>query len=179
MTTTASVIRKIIFGLTIIFFILLIVGLIAFSFFNVAFRESSDANTLYLYLIFLIPIALLFTMTGTLKKSNSQNRNWGIAGFTTFLAITIFLMMLSLFMQVGFGSWTNEAILYRNNKNKNISINLQIWDVGALGYNRETKRIVELKPFLKYFYQVKNVDTSSLNKSQWIFVNEAGNIHYP
>jgi hypothetical protein len=82
-------------------------------------------------------------------------------------------------MQVSFGGWTNEKILYKNIKDKNISINEQIWDVGALGWDRNSKRIVELKPFFNYFYQVKNIDTLMLDKKEWTFVDEEGDIHYP
>lgn len=79
--------------------------------------------------------------------------------------------MLSLLVQSG-GGWTNESILYRNKKDPNISINEQIWDAGALGSDRNTKRIVKLKPLLRYCYQVTFIDTTQLNKTDWIFVNE-------
>ena len=171
--------RLTIFWLAIAFFISLFAGLILFSLFSLEFRKSSYGNDLYLYLIFLVPIALLLTMAGTIKKKNSKNKNWGIAGLTFFLAISVFVVMFSLLMQVSFGGWTNEKILYRNIKDKNISINQQIWDVGALGYDRDSKRIVELKPIFNYFYQVKNIDTIKLDKNEWTFVNEEGDIRYP
>lgn len=79
-------------------------------------------------------------------------------------------------MQSG-GGWTNESILYRNKKDSTISINEQIWDVGVLGSDRNRKRIVKLKPILRYFYQVTFIDTTRLNKTDWIFVNEEGYIH--
>ena len=116
-------------------------------------------------------------MTGTIKKKNSKNKNWGIAGLTIFIAIGVFVVMFSLLMQVAFGGWTNESILFRNKRNSSISINEQIWDVGALGYDRNSKRVVKLKPVLKYLNQVTPVDTVSLDKTEWIFVNEDGDIH--
>ena len=122
-------------------------------------------------------MALLLTMTGTIKKRNSKDKNWGIAGLTILVAVAIFLIMFSLLMQVAFGGWTNESILFRNKRNSGISINEQIWDVGALGYDRSSKRIVKLKPVLKYLNQVTPVDTGSLDKTEWIFVNEDGDIH--
>jgi hypothetical protein len=143
------------------------------------FKKSSYGNDVYLYLLFLIPLALLLTMTGTISKKNSKDKNWGIAGLTIFIAIAVFVGMFSLLMQVSFGGWTNERILYRNIKDKNVSINEQIWDVGALGFDRDSKRIVELNSIFIYFYQVKNIDTIKLDKSEWIFVNEEGDIHYP
>ena len=98
---------------------------------------------------------------------------------TTFIAIGVLVIMFSLLMQVAFGGWTNERILYRNIKNKNVSINEQIWDVGALGYDRNSRRIVELRPMFNYFYKVRNIDTTELDKSEWTFLDEEGDIHYP
>jgi len=172
-------IRLTIFWLTIAFFILLFAGLMLFSLFSLEFKKSSYGNDFYFYLIFLIPIALLLTMTGTIKKKNSKDKNWGIAGLTTFIAIGVFVIMFSLLMQIAFGGWTNERILYRNIKNKSVSINEQIWDVGALGYDRNSRRVVELRPIFNYFYKVKNIDTAKLDKSEWTFVDEEGDIHYP
>jgi len=163
--------------LTITFFIFLFAGLIIFSVFSLEFKKSSYGNEFYLYLVFLIPIVVLLTMTGTIKKKNSKNKNWGIAGLTIFIAIGVFVVMFSLLMQVAFGGWTNESILFRNKRNSSISINEQIWDVGALGYDRNSKRVVKLKPVLKYLNQVTPVDTVSLDKTEWIFVNEDGDIH--
>ena len=117
-------------------------------------------------------------MTGTIKKRNSKDKNWGTAGLTILIAVAVFIGMFSLLVQT-FGGWTNERILYRNIKDNNISINEQIWDVGALGYARGRKRIVELIPMFNYFYQVKSIDTTKLDKSEWKFVNEEGDIYYP
>jgi hypothetical protein len=110
MTTFISIIRLTIFWLAITFFILLFAGLIIFSLFSLEFKKSSYGNDFYFYLIFLIPIALLLTMTGTIKKKNSKNKNWGIAGLTIFIAIGVFVVMFSLLMQNAFGGWTNERI---------------------------------------------------------------------
>ena len=57
------------------------------------------------------------------------------------------------------------------------TINEQIWDVGALGYDKNTKRTVRLRPVLKYLYQVTPIDTGKLEKTEWLFVNKEGGIH--
>jgi hypothetical protein len=179
MTTTVNIFRWTIFYLTILFFFLLIGGLISFSIFSLEFKSKTFGSEFYFYLIFLIPLAIILTLTGTLNKKNSNNRNWRIGGLTIFIAIVVFVVMFSLLMQISFGGWKNERILYRNAKDKNVSINEQIWDVGALGYDRGSKRIVELRPILNYFYQIKNIDTTNLDKTEWNFVDEEGDIHYP
>jgi uncharacterized membrane protein len=84
---------------------------------------------------------------------------------TILIAITVFVVMFSLLMQASSGGCTNERILYRNIQDKDVSINEQIWNVGVLGFDRDSKRIVELKPIFNYFYQVKNIDTIKLDKT--------------
>ena len=143
------------------------------------FRDTDFGNELYLYLIFIIPLAILLTLTGTLRNKNSSNKNWGIGALTVLSAITAFIAMFSLLTQVAWGSWTNKTILYRNNKDNSISINEQIWDIGALGYDRDRQRIVELKPVFNYLYKVTLIDTLTLNKKYWTFVGEEGDIHFP
>jgi membrane protease YdiL (CAAX protease family) len=172
-----NIVRWTIFYLTIFFFFLLFVGLVSFSVFSLEFKSKTFGSTLYLYLLFLIPISIILTLAGTLNKKNTNNRNWVIGGLTILLVVATFLIMGSLLMHLTFGGWTNETILYRAKHNSNVSINEQIWGVGALGYNRNRTRIVKLKPVLKYLYQVTLVDTGRLEKAEWIFVNEEGDIH--
>jgi hypothetical protein len=176
MTTILKIFRWTIFYLTILFFLLLIVGLIAFSIFSLEFGKLGFKNEFYFYLSFLIPLAILLTLTGTLSKKNTNNKNWTIGGATILIAVAIFLIMFSLLIQT-FGGWRTQSILFRNEKNLNITISEQIWDVGALGYDRNNTRIVKLRPVLKYLNQVTPVDTGSLDKTEWIFVNEDGDMH--
>ena len=125
MTTIINILRWTIFYLTILFLFLLIGVLISFSIYSLEFKSKTLGNDLFFYLVFLIPLAILLTLNGTLNKRNTSNRNWGIGGITVFSAIAVFLIMSSLLMQSG-GGWTNESILYRNKKDPNISINEQI-----------------------------------------------------
>ena len=157
---------------------MLFVGLISFPLFSLEFKSKTFGGDLYLYLLFIIPVSIFLTLTGTLKKKNTKNRNWIIGGITVFAAVGVFLIMGSLLMSAVFGGWTNETILYRNKHNASISINEQIWDVGAFGWDRNHTRIVKLKPVLKYLYQVTPIDTGKLDKTEWKFVNEEGDIHY-
>ena len=54
--------------------------------------------------------------------------------------------------------------------NPNRTINEQIYDIGAFGYGQ--KRIVELKPFLKYWHKVQQIDTTKIETEKWIRVEK-------
>ena len=151
--------------------------MILFDYFSLEFKGQTIGANIYVASIFIIPVMLLLTMTGTISKAYSKEKNWKIIGFTLTLALGFFFTMLAVSMHASFGSWTNETILFRNKENKNITINEQLYNEGALGYDRDSKRIVKIKPVLVHFNQVTKIDTARLNLTEWIFVNEIGDIH--
>ena len=125
----------------------------------------------------------LFPFIETNYKADNNNRT--LMGCSLGGLITLYALFTHTDMFTGYVAaspaigWSNELILFRNAKTPTITINKQIWDVGALGYDRDRTRIVELKPVLKYLYVAKTVDTSELDKSEWNLVNEEGDIHFP
>lgn len=122
------------------------------------------------------PIAIFLTLVETVKKRNSKKKNLIFVIGTVFASILSFIIMISLMFQIGFGAWTTVTTIYRN-KTENKEIKKQIYDSGALGY--KGNRIVEIKPFLKYWILPTAIDTSSIDKTEWNLVNEKGDIKFP
>ena len=166
-----------IFWLTIIFIVSTIFILTIGQSLPIEFRDNKVKNDYYNFIFTFLPFSLLLTLFGTIKKKNPIGKNWVIGILTVMSVALTFFILVGIMFSVGFGGWTNEMILYRNKTNKNISINQQIFDVGALGYGGH--RTAELTPFLKYFQIIKQIDTNKIDKTIWIFVNEEGDIHYP
>jgi hypothetical protein len=63
----------------------------------------------------------------------------------------------------------NQKVLYRNKADSTKTIKLQrlYGFLGSVDY-----RIVQTKPFLYLWNEVEFVDTATINKSEWIYVNE-------
>ena len=179
MSKPIQILRFTVFCLTVLFSVLLILFISLFSIFSLEFQKEEYGDSFFQLCIILIPTIILSTIFWRIKRENSKTRNQSIVWSTIAIATISLLLLLLLKLKISFGGWSNEVILFRNAKTQYISINKQIWDVGALGYDRERTRIVELKPLLKYFYVVKAVDTSELDKSEWNLVNEEGDIHFP
>jgi hypothetical protein len=170
-------IRQTIFWLTIIFIIIAFFSLTIGQYLSIDFKNYKTQSDFYYFVFTGLPFAFLLTLFGTLKKQNSKSKNWTIGILTVLSAgISFFILMFTMFM-IGFGAWVNETILYRKNDDKNITINQQIYDVGALGYG--LKRTVQLKPIFIFFQTVENIDTTKIEKAKWTYVNEEGDIHYP
>lgn len=70
--------------------------------------------------------------------------------------------------------YKTQTILYQNKKDKNIIIEFQMQDIGALGYNR---RVVKVEKGM-FFNSAETIDTTKVDKSDWekvdIDVNELG-----
>lgn len=85
----------------------------------------------------------------------------------------LFLFNPLLFLHLG-SPYKTQEIIYRNKLNKNITIEYQMQDSGAFGYNR---RIVKVSKGL-IFNSTESIDTSIIDKSKWDrvdeYVNELG-----
>lgn len=169
-------IRKIIFYTAIIFIALTAFSLTIGQILPYEFADSKLMHSFYDTIMQGFPIAILLTLFGTIKKKNSRTTNWFFAGLTILTSILSFVLMVSLIFKIGFGAWTTVSTLYRH-KTENKEIKEQWFDVGALGYGGQ--RIVEMKPFLKYWVLPTPIDTLTINKNEWKYVNEQGAIKFP
>lgn len=77
----------------------------------------------------------------------------------------------------GFGAWVDEEIIYENKENSKVTINQQIWDIGAFGYGG--RRTVKLTPCLGLWNIVTEIDTATIDKNKWELVSREGDIKFP
>jgi hypothetical protein len=170
-----KIIKTIIFWIAIAFILLTIFSLTIGQKTAYEFADSKIAETFYNIIMQGFPIAIVLTLFGTLNKENTKNRNWAFIGVTILTSILCTVLMIKLIFNIGFGTWTTFATIYKH-KTENKVIKEQRYDIGALGYGR--RRIVELKPFCKYWVLPTEVDTTKIDKNQWKFVNEEGDIKF-
>ena len=123
-----------------------------------------------------LPIAVLLTLFGTIKKENSRTKNWTYIGLTVLTSIICLVAQLFLVFSFGFGVWTTITTTYRH-KSENKEIKEQLYDIGAFGYGGQ--RTVKIEPFLNYWILPTPIDTLTINKNEWDFVNEQGDIKIP
>jgi len=171
-----KVIKKTIF-LTAIFFIgLTIFALTVGQNLPYEFADYKIMNNFYVTIWQGLPIAILLTLFGTFKRKKTRVQNLTFLGVTVLISIMSFFIVVSLMFSIGFGAWTTVSTLYRH-KTEDKVIKEQLFEEGAFGYGG--KRIVEIKPVLKYWILPTKIDTSKINKNEWKFVNEQGDIKFP
>lgn len=140
------------------------------------FANSKFSQNYYNIIMVGFPTAILFTLFDTIKEENKKTKNFINLSITIFSCIISFALLVSLVFNIGFGSWITYSTIYKHKK-ENLTIKEQRYDIGALGYGRH--RIVELKPIMKFWVLPIEVDTTKINKNEWKFVNEEGDIKFP
>jgi hypothetical protein len=169
--------KKIIFWISIIFIIVALFSLTIGQYLLIDFKNYKIHNYFYQYVFTGLPFAFLLTLCGTLRKQNSKLINRVIVTFTVFLSGFSFFILIFTMFTTGFGCWINESIIYRKIDNNDITINDQIYDIGALGY--AGKRTVKLKPIFISLQTVEIIDTTKIDKTEWTYVSEEGDIYFP
>lgn len=68
-------------------------------------------------------------------------------------------------------------MIYENKLNPEVTINRQLWDVGAFGYGGQ--RTVKLSKVLGLWNLVKEIDTAKIDEDDWTLVQKEGDIKFP
>ncbi len=139
------------------------------------FADYIIRQNFYGILIVGTPIAILLTLFGTVKRGRTE-RNGIFLVITSLVSIASFLAVVHFIFLFYFDDWVTVTTIFRHKTNGK-EIKEQWYDIGAMGYGG--KRIVKTQPFLKYWVLPTNVDTAKIDKNEWIFVDEQGEIKFP
>lgn len=123
-----------------------------------------------------IPISILLSLFFTVSAKHEKYINLQFIFFTPVISYCSFLAA-SIFSLLFGNDWVNLSIMYENKSNREETINEQLWDVGALGYGGN--RFVQVKPMFGIFEKVNEIDTSQINKDEWVWVNREGDVKMP
>ena len=171
-----KIIKLTVFGISIAFIVLTLLSYTLGQVLPFEFADIKIQQTFYEIILRGLPIAVLLTLFGTIRRKNTKTKNFTFLGLTVLTSALCFMGQIILVFAFGFGVWSTETILYKH-KNENKIIAEQLYDIGAFGYGG--RRIVEIKPVLKYWILPTPVDTTRINKGEWKLVNEQGNIKFP
>lgn len=170
MATLFNMLRKTIFWLTVVF---ISVAVFALTFAQASAYEFADwrlSRKFYDLIMAGLPVAVLLTLTGTIKRTNNKSKNITIVVATITGTIVTLFILVSMTFSVGFLTITNHTLLYRLRTNPNTTIMVQHVGQGAFG--ADGQRIVKLEPFLTIWNKTTIIDTAMINKEDWVFINE-------
>ena len=158
-------------------YILTVVIFLLDSFTNFDIKNQTLKNLVYFGLLIETPIILLCNLF--IIKEIKQKIIWNIVPiiFQTFIfVINPMKIMFSV------GAWQTQEILYENAHLSFKTIEFQMQNKGAFGYN---KRIVEVFYLTDFFTLSKEISTAEIDKGlgiEWVKVNKEMNelqIKYP
>jgi hypothetical protein len=170
------IVKKILFWTALVFLLISILSLTIFQVFPYEFSDYKDRHLFYNVVIKGIPLAVLFTLFGSILKSNSDKVNWFILVLTILISGLTYIGQIFLFLMFDFGVWVTISTLYEHQEENKV-IKEQMYDIGAFGYGG--KRVVIVEPFLKYWIKITPADTQLINKKEWIYVEKQGDIKFP
>jgi hypothetical protein len=159
-------IKRIIYKLSVTYIISIIFTFTIAQFLPISIKDINLRDECYYYLLIAFPFAILLTCFGTVKNKNKKIKNGIIIIVTIGLSIFSFVSIFPIYFII-LSTWSNDTVLYKNKYKSNVTIVEQIWDDMEPLKERE-HRVVELRSFLKYFQIAQKIDTTKMDKSQWI-----------
>lgn len=116
---------------------------------------------------------LVFTVIGNLSLIISQYLFDKLSkNYVILLLVIIFSVCLVVAVLTWTNIWNTQAILYRNKKNPQQTIEYRMRNKYGFGFE---KQIVRKKKILPYIDDIVVADTTTIDKSKWIRVNELVN----
>jgi hypothetical protein len=116
--------------------------------------------------VIILPIAILMTLTGRLKKNDSRGLIARKVIMTICLAfLSAFVMVIAVFANLC--AWTNDEILYQNKENSSVKIIQRSFGCGATDSSEGTVDIFKVRELSSVFIWATKIDTAEIDKSEW------------
>lgn len=138
--------------------ILLLFVLDNFSAFDI--KKQAIKSFTYIGVMIVSPLVLVWN----LWYFKSRKRKLTSVIFPIFIIIMILIVG---YLEILFSSrsWQTERVLYQNKYSSSKKIELQLQDVGALGYN---KRTVEVNYLTHWFMLINPIKEDTIKQEKWI-----------
>jgi len=133
---------------------------------------NNDINgACYSIIFFGLPIAILLTMSGTIKQSDPAGIN-GIKIILTFAAVglSIFFMIMMAFANMC--GWTNRAILFEKKSNPSVKIISRGYGCGAPDSGAPTYENFKIYQLPLGFIWAVKIDTNKIVKNGWVRIGK-------
>ena len=161
---------KIIYLTSIFFICFWILAAILGQFVPIEFTDNQIENTFDSIRLFGFPIAILLTLSGTIKPNDTSGSIGGKILLTLFVSgISFFFMVITLFASMC--SWTTGKVFFESKQDRSIKIVERDYGCGATDSGRPICKIFKVKNITNYLIWVTEIDTNKIDKSQWVKID--------
>jgi hypothetical protein len=160
-------VRKIIFIISISFLGLLILFPVIRASTGLEFASDTVESSYHEFIFFAVPIAILFTLFGTLKIKDGIGSVIAVILCTIIGAfLSLFIMVLSIFLNMC--NYYDVKILYQHKDSPSKQIVIREFGCGATDSGPPFINVNQIEYFTPYFIHSTKIDTNEMNKSDWI-----------
>ena len=113
-----------------------------------------------------VPIAVLFTLTGTIHQKDKFSAIFLKVLLTLFIfGFSIFIMTMTLF--AGMCAWTTDKVLFQNKENSNVKIVARNYGCGATDSGRPLYKLFKTREITSCLIYISEIDTNSIIEEEW------------
>lgn len=116
---------------------------------------------------FSFPIAVLGTLTGTLKRKDTKG-DFLIKIVLTIIAAVFSFYIIALYALGNLCSYTTSSVFFENKQNSSIKIVERSFGCGAVDGLPSSLHVHKVREISPYLIWVTNIDTNTINKDEWI-----------
>jgi len=158
-------ILKTIFWIAISFIaiILIVAGLLHVL--PIEFATSAYEDVFDVLLLLGLPIAIIFTLTGTIKRTNTAGATIAKIVLTLFAA---FLPVLFAFTTAfDLCGWSEGKILFAKKEDASTQIVLREFGCGAVDSSSPDYKVVKITHLTPLFIYISDIDTTKIDRTVW------------
>jgi hypothetical protein len=128
-------------------------------------------NNYYIIHFWGLPVAILTTLTGTIKLDDTLGSIVGKVCLTIFSSVFSMIFMTLLFF-TNMCSWTNGRVIFENKEVSSIKIIEREYGCGATDSGEPVYKIFKVQEVTKYFIKVTEIDTVTIDRAEWMRVEK-------
>jgi hypothetical protein len=165
-----KVVSNLIFWISILLIFVFVALPIIIDFTSLQFTNDHYKSEYEEIRFYWLPIIILLTLFGTIKKRYSRDRIIATVGFTVLVSVVCFLVLFfSVF--AGMCTWTDNKTLLIKADDPTIKIILRDYGCGATDSGSPIYKVFKVKRLTSYLVSVTDIDTTKLDKTHWICIN--------
>ncbi|MFA9213584.1 MAG: hypothetical protein ACEQSR_07020 [Candidatus Methylacidiphilales bacterium] len=165
---------KVIYRIALFMLIFWLGAAVLSSFIPLEFASQNFEHAYYSIRFYGVPIAIVFTLTGTIKKKES----W--VEIISKIVLTIFacfgsLVIMTMILFGGMCAWTTDKVLFELKNQPTIKIEERSYGCGATDSGPSKLGIFKVRNFTPYFVYATPIDTNEIDKSEWLRIKQIDN----
>jgi hypothetical protein len=142
------------------------------NFVPLEFASQNIEHLYYSIRFYGVPIAIVFTLTGTIKKKESWVEIISKIVLTIFACFGSVAIMTIMIFVGGMCAWTTDKVLFEHKNESTIKIEKRNFGCGATDSSPSTPGVFKVSSFTPYFIWVSKIDTNEIDKSEWLRVKQ-------